>query len=82
MWSCGKFDAGGHIERMETENWVSKYRSLMNDDAAGRGRPCKTWKQVVQNDLQALHLEKTFAQDHERWRDASTILPMLAWNTH
>ena len=35
MWSCGKFDAGGHIERMETENWVSKYRSLVNDDAAG-----------------------------------------------
>ena len=49
----------GHIERMEAENWFSKCINLVIDGAAGWGRMC----QVLQNDLQTLHLEKAFAQD-------------------
>ena len=37
----------GHIERMDTENWVSKHRCLVNDGAAGMGKPCKSWNKVV-----------------------------------
>ena len=59
----------GHIERMETENWVSKCRSLVIDGAAGRGRPRKTWNKVLQNDLQTLYLEKAFAQVLDGRRD-------------
>ena len=54
-----------HIERMETENWVSQCRRLVIDQAARRERPCKAWNQVVQNNLQTLQLEKTFDQDHD-----------------
>ena len=46
------------IERMATEKLVSKYRSLVINSAAGRGRPRKTWNQVVKNDLETLQLEK------------------------
>ena len=60
----------GHIERVEAENWVNKYRSLMIHGAAGKGKPRKSWKQVVQNDLQSLSLCKAFAQDRDGWRDA------------
>ena len=60
----------GHIERTEIKSWVSKCRSLVTDGAAGRGRPCKNWNQVVQNDLQTLRLEKALAQDRDGCRDA------------
>ena len=29
----------------------------------------KTWDQVVESDLQHLHLKKEFAQDQDGWRD-------------
>ena len=45
-------------------------QKLVIEGAAGRGRPQKTWDQVVQSDLQHLHLKKEFAQDHNGWRDA------------
>ena len=48
----------GPIERMETEDWVGKCKSLVVDGAAGRRRPRKTWNQVVQKDSQTMHLEK------------------------
>ena len=60
----------GHIERMETENWFSKCKSLVIGSAAGRGRPRTTWNQVVLNDLKTLHLKKAPAQDRVGWRDA------------
>ena len=65
----------GHTERMETENWVNKCRSLVIDCATGRRRQHKTWNQVVQNDLQILHLEKALAQDRVGWRDAIKKTP-------
>ena len=60
----------GHIERMDTDNWVSKCRSLVIESTIGRGRPQKTWGQVVQSDLQQLHLKEKSAQDHDEWKDA------------
>ena len=65
----------GHTERMETENWVNKCRSLVIDCATGRRRQHKTWNKVVQNDLQILHLEKALAQDRVGWRDAIKKTP-------
>ena len=64
-----------HIERMDTNNWVSKCRNLVIEGTTGRGRPRKTWDQVVQSDLQRLHLKKEFAQDRDGWRDAIKKTP-------
>ena len=55
----------GHIERIDTNNWVSKCRSLVIEGTTGKGRARKTWDQVVQSDLQHLHLKKEFAQDRD-----------------
>jgi len=33
-----------------------------------RGRPKRTWKEVVQNDCQARNLNKEDAVDHDRWK--------------
>jgi len=33
-----------------------------------RGRPTKTWKEVVQKDCQACNLNKEDAVDHTRWK--------------
>ena len=43
---------------------------MVIDGATGRGRPGKTWNQVVQNDWQTLQLEKALTQDCSGWRDA------------
>jgi len=33
-----------------------------------RGRPKRTWREVVQKDWQALNLNKEDAMDHGRWK--------------
>ena len=62
---------------------VSKCRSMVIEGTTGRGRPQRTWDQVVHNDLQHLHLKKEFAQERDGWRDAIKKTPsMLAWKGH
>ena len=65
---------------METEKWVSKCRSLVIDGAALRGRLRKTWNEVVQNDLQTLHLEKAPPQYRVGWGDAIKKKPSYPFN--
>ena len=60
----------GHIERMDNNNWVGKCRSFEVDGARGRGRPRKTWEQVIHGNLRKLRLEKGLAQDRNAWRSA------------
>ena len=50
-----------HVERMENENWIGKSRRLDFSGATGKGRPPEACNQVVQGNLQALHLEKRLA---------------------
>ena len=66
----------GHIYRIETENWVKKCRSLIIDGAARMGRPRKTWNQVLQNDLQLLHLETVMDEEMPSRRHRSTQASM------
>ena len=60
----------GHIERMDNDNWVSKYRNFVVDGTRWRGRHRNTWEQVIQGDLRELRLEKGLAQDRNAWRRA------------
>ena len=38
------------------------------DGSRQRGRPKRTWKEVVQKDCQARSLNKDDAMDHGRWK--------------
>ena len=60
----------GHIERMDMDNWVSKCRNVEVNGARGRGRPRKTWNQVIQGDMRKLGLVKGLAQDRNAWKRA------------
>jgi len=33
-----------------------------------RGRPKRTWREVVQKDCQARNLNREYAMDHGRWK--------------
>ena len=46
-------------------------KKCMEYEAEGsrpRGRPKRTWKEVVQKDSQALNLNKDHAMDRGRWK--------------
>ena len=40
----------GHVERKDKEDWVRKYMYMEVEGARSRGRPRKTWLEVVRND--------------------------------
>ena len=60
----------GHVERMDNDNWISKCRNLVVAGVSGRGRPNKTWHQVILGDMRELRIEKDLAQDCSAWRRA------------
>ncbi len=43
----------GHVKRMDVDNWVKKCRDIDVDCSRGRGRPMKTWYEVVRGDVKA-----------------------------
>jgi len=58
----------GHVLRKDDDDWVKK---CMEDEVEGsrpRGRPKKTWKEVVRDDCQARKLNKEDAVDRCKWR--------------
>ena len=65
----------GHVERMDEEHPVSSCRFLEVDGTRPKGRPRKTWHQVVKNDLDQLGLKPCLAQDREAWKEAIKIKP-------
>lgn len=58
----------GHVERKLDDDWVKR---CMNLDVGGlrpRGRPKKTWKETVNNDLETSGIRREDAQDRDKWR--------------
>ena len=47
----------GHVERLDVDNWVRKSRDIVVDGKSERGRPRKTWAQVIGKDLEEKHLQ-------------------------
>ena len=41
----------GNLERMEETAWSSKYRTFKVSRSFSRGRPRKTWDEVIRSDL-------------------------------
>ena len=52
----------------EDTDWVKKCMEYEVEGSRPRGRPTRTWKEVVQKDGQARNLNKEDAMDGGRWK--------------
>jgi len=57
-----------HMLRKEDTDWVKKYIEYEVEGSRPRGRPKRTWKEVVRKDCQARNLNKEDAMDRGRWK--------------
>jgi len=53
----------GHVLRKEDTDWVQKCMEYEVEGSRPRGRPKRTWKQVVQKDCQVCNLNKEDAME-------------------
>ena len=53
----------GHVLRKDDDDWVKKCMEHQFEGPRPRGRPKKTWKEVVREDCQARKLNKEDAMD-------------------
>ena len=58
----------GHVLRKEDTDWVKKCMEYEVEGCRPRGRPKRTWKEVVQKDCQTRNLNKEAAMDLGRWK--------------
>ena len=58
----------GHVLRKDDDDWVKKCMEFEVEGARPRGRPERTWREVVRGDCQARKLNKEDAMDRCKWR--------------
>ena len=58
----------GHVLRKEDTDWVKKCMEYEVEGCRPRGRPKRTWREVVQKDCQACNLNREDAMDRGRWK--------------
>jgi len=58
----------GHVLQKEDNDWVKKCVEYEAEGARPRGRPKKTWSEIVEKDYQAHNLKRGDAMDRNRWR--------------
>ena len=58
----------GHVERKDDSDWVRKCMDLQVVGPTPRGRPRKTWMEVVKSDMKAMGLKREDAKDRDLWR--------------
>ncbi|XP_057312797.1 uncharacterized protein LOC130654265 [Hydractinia symbiolongicarpus] len=63
----------GYLERMEEDNWVRKCRDLIVPGAKPRGRPRKTWHEVIRTDLIERKLSLDLTQSRSDWKRVINI---------
>jgi len=56
------------VLRKEDADWVKKCMEYEVEGSRARGRPKRTWKEVVQRDCQGRNLNKEDAMDRGRWK--------------
>ena len=52
----------GHLERKEEGDWTSACRRMVVPGNAGKGRPRKRWRDVLENDLKKDCLDRGLRQ--------------------
>jgi len=57
-----------HVLQKEDTDWMKRCMEYEVEGSRPRGRPKKTWKEVVQKDCQAHNLNKEDAMDRSRWK--------------
>jgi len=58
----------GHVLRIEDDDWVKKCMEYEVEGPRPRGRPKRTWTEVVKEDCQARKLNIEDAMYHSKWR--------------
>ena len=58
----------GHVLRKDDNDWVKKCMEYEVEGARPRGKPKKTWTEIVEKDCQARKLNRKDATDRNRWR--------------
>jgi len=58
----------GHVLQKEDTDWVKKCMEYEVEGSRPRGRPKRTWKEVVQKDCQSRNLNKEDAMYRGRWK--------------
>jgi len=53
--------------RKEVNDWVKKCMEYEVEDGRPRGRPKKTWREIVEKDCQARGLNREDSMDRSRW---------------
>ena len=56
------------MSRKEDTDWVKKCMDYEVEGSRSRGRPKRTWREVVQKDCQGRNLNREDAMDHGRWK--------------
>ena len=56
----------GHLERNDAGDWVSACRNMVVPGNAGKGRPRKRWRDVLEDDLKKVRLDGGLAKDRDR----------------
>ena len=58
----------GHALRKEDDDWVKKCMEYEIEGPRPRGRPNRTWREVVKEDSLSRKLNKEDAMDRSKWR--------------
>jgi len=58
----------GHVLPKEDNDWVKKCMEYEMEGARSRGRPKKTWIEIVEKDCKASGLNREDAMVRARWR--------------
>jgi len=58
----------GHVLRKEDNDWLKKCMEYEVEGSRPRGKPKRTWREVVQKDCQACKLNMEDAMDHGKWK--------------
>ena len=59
----------GHTKR--SDQWINKIQTFDVTGNAGRGRPSKTWKDVISDDIKSWTIPVDSCQDRSKWRKKS-----------
>jgi len=57
----------GHVLRKEDNDWVKRCMECEVEGARPKGRPKKTWREIVEKDWQACGLNREDTVDRIRW---------------
>ena len=58
----------GHVLRKEDDDWLKKCMEYEVEGPRHRGRPKRTWREVVKKDCQTCKLNKEDAMDRSKWK--------------